>query len=217
MRPPLAERVEELAAVCPALHELDTRELHPCSWYSVAWYPLYRIPSVADPASTRDLQAAFLTFHPLMAPSAPSAAPPGAAPSHPAPPPFGAGAQLVLQYRAEAARQRLLASALSTVSFGAACDSAPQAVRSSAERQPGGSAGPAIPAPPLSITALQPFGFMPYRAVGATWADDFNLQRLHLPMLAAAGAWVERRGVRQPDFDFFSRAAQFHRPLPSMR
>jgi hypothetical protein len=53
---------------------------------------------------------------------------------------------------------------------------------------------------------------MPYKASGPTWVDDWNLQRQHLPMIAAAGSWVERRKVQLPDFDFMS---QMYRPLPS--
>eukprot|EP00958_Prasinococcus_capsulatus_P015437 scaffold1644_cov357-Prasinococcus_capsulatus_cf.AAC.2 len=43
--------------------EEDTllRELHPRSWFAVAWYPIYRIPD-------RPLRARFLTFHPLHPP-----------------------------------------------------------------------------------------------------------------------------------------------------
>lgn len=57
---------------------------------------------------------------------------------------------------------------------------------------------------PLAATCLRPFAFMPYRASGRTWVDDWNLQRQHLPMIAAAGSWVERRKVPLPDFDFYS-------------
>ncbi|KAG8074528.1 hypothetical protein GUJ93_ZPchr0006g45398 [Zizania palustris] len=38
--------------------ELNLRDLHPASWYCVAWYPIYRIPD-------GKLQAAFLTYHSL--------------------------------------------------------------------------------------------------------------------------------------------------------
>ncbi|KAI3424804.1 hypothetical protein D9Q98_008190 [Chlorella vulgaris] len=65
---------------------------------------------------------------------------------------------------------------------------------------------------PLTATCLRPFAFLPYKACGATWVDDWNLQRQHLPMIAAAGSWIERRKVQLPDFDFMS---QMYRPLPS--
>ena len=71
----------------------------------------------------------------------------------------------------------------------------------------GGAAAPSValrPQLPLAATCLRPFAFMPYKASGRTWVDDWNLQRQHLPMIAAAGSWVERRKVALPDFDFFS-------------
>jgi hypothetical protein len=65
---------------------------------------------------------------------------------------------------------------------------------------------------PLAATCLRPFAFMPYKAAGRTWVDDWNLQRQHLPMIAAAGSWVERRKVPLPDFDWYSHC---YRPLPT--
>ncbi|XP_026404372.1 uncharacterized protein LOC113299553 isoform X2 [Papaver somniferum] len=40
------------------LESSNLKNLHPSSWYSVAWYPIYRIPQ-------DDLKGAFLTFHSL--------------------------------------------------------------------------------------------------------------------------------------------------------
>ncbi|XXG59433.1 hypothetical protein AAC387_Pa04g1525 [Persea americana] len=37
---------------------LNLQDLHPASWYSVAWYPIYRIPE-------GNLRASFLTYHSL--------------------------------------------------------------------------------------------------------------------------------------------------------
>ncbi|OEL20105.1 hypothetical protein BAE44_0018877, partial [Dichanthelium oligosanthes] len=42
----------------PKSLELNLHDLHPASWYCVAWYPIYRIPD-------GKLQAAFLTYHSL--------------------------------------------------------------------------------------------------------------------------------------------------------
>ncbi|CAN6181661.1 unnamed protein product [Urochloa humidicola] len=42
----------------PKSLELSLHDLHPASWYCVAWYPIYRIPD-------GKLQAAFLTYHSL--------------------------------------------------------------------------------------------------------------------------------------------------------
>ncbi|KAH7692175.1 hypothetical protein IHE45_01G047900 [Dioscorea alata] len=68
-RRPLNEKIKELvegnkSSNCqifgdPAnLEHLNLHELHPASWYSVAWYPIYRIPD-------GNLRAAFLTYHSL--------------------------------------------------------------------------------------------------------------------------------------------------------
>ncbi|KAK7314766.1 hypothetical protein VNO77_33294 [Canavalia gladiata] len=40
------------------LDSINLRDLHPRSWYSVAWYPIYRIPD-------GNFRAAFLTYHSL--------------------------------------------------------------------------------------------------------------------------------------------------------
>lgn len=50
------------------------------------------------------------------------------------------------------------------------------------------------------------------QVAGRTWVDDYNLRSQHLPMISAAGMWLERRKVRLPDADFFSRN---FRPLPT--
>ncbi|PRQ54843.1 hypothetical protein RchiOBHm_Chr1g0318141 [Rosa chinensis] len=39
------------------LDSINLNDLHPRSWYSVAWYPIYRIPD--------GFRAAFLTYHSL--------------------------------------------------------------------------------------------------------------------------------------------------------
>lgn len=68
-RQPLYEKVQELArgdvlSVCKmygdpsTLVSVNVHDLHPRSWYSVAWYPIYRIPD-------GNLRAAFLTYHSL--------------------------------------------------------------------------------------------------------------------------------------------------------
>ncbi|GAB2274847.1 hypothetical protein Dimus_009619 [Dionaea muscipula] len=68
-RMPLYDKVLELASAgtCSDNHKsgdpsklesANLRELHPASWFSVAWYPIYRIPE-------GKLRAAFLTYHSL--------------------------------------------------------------------------------------------------------------------------------------------------------
>ncbi|MCO5549846.1 hypothetical protein L7F22_003320 [Adiantum nelumboides] len=64
-RAPLAGKISELAAGVPELFSLDSNELLPASWFSVAWYPIYRIPIGG---SMSDLSTCFLTFHALWTP-----------------------------------------------------------------------------------------------------------------------------------------------------
>ncbi|KAK9828497.1 hypothetical protein WJX72_000379 [[Myrmecia] bisecta] len=79
-RVPLYDKVLQLAkGPCadglPGRLLLDARlcDLHPASWFSVAWYPVYRIPDAP-------LNARFLTFHSLS--PVPAAAGPGNASAH---------------------------------------------------------------------------------------------------------------------------------------
>lgn len=66
-RDPLTSRIDQLAAdEYPDLLTLDSKCLHPASWMSIAWYPIYSIPSSGQ--SVSDLGACFLTFHSLALP-----------------------------------------------------------------------------------------------------------------------------------------------------
>lgn len=66
LRKPLYEKVMELSKAGTScdnffgdpskLECLNLQDLHPTSWYSVAWYPIYRIPE-------GNLRASFLTYH----------------------------------------------------------------------------------------------------------------------------------------------------------
>ncbi|XP_047938023.1 uncharacterized protein LOC125185518 isoform X2 [Salvia hispanica] len=64
-REPLATKISDLALHCPELKTLRSCDLLPSSWISVAWYPIYRIPTGP---TLRDLDACFLTFHSLHTP-----------------------------------------------------------------------------------------------------------------------------------------------------
>ncbi|KAK1321673.1 hypothetical protein QJS10_CPA03g02584 [Acorus calamus] len=68
-RQPLHEKIKQLVSGYTSpdcqiygdpsrLDCLDMHDLHPASWYSVAWYPIYRIPD-------GNFRAAFLTYHSL--------------------------------------------------------------------------------------------------------------------------------------------------------
>ncbi|KAK9866176.1 hypothetical protein WJX84_003442 [Apatococcus fuscideae] len=67
LRDPLTSRIEQLSKECPDLVNLDSSSIHPASWVSIAWYPIYSIPSNGQRLS--DLGACFLTFHSLALPS----------------------------------------------------------------------------------------------------------------------------------------------------
>ncbi|KAL4437323.1 hypothetical protein ABPG75_004462 [Micractinium tetrahymenae] len=255
LRAPLHDVVMELAEGCPELLTLDTRDLHPTSWFAVTWVPVYRIPSIPDPQVSRDLQANFLTFHSLAVPVPRLHATPAdlcsLAPLPPLLDPIGAAA---VAWRTEVARQQLLAAALSAISAAQAAQqqaaaaaavaaataaAAQHAQQAGTAAQPpaspgspaspmaalaaqlaaaaleGSAAAPAAPPAaqlPVVACCLRPFAFMPYKVSGRTWVDDWNLNRQHLPMIAAAGSWIERRKVQLPDFDFFS---HMYRPLPT--
>ncbi|KAE9588310.1 hypothetical protein Lal_00002723 [Lupinus albus] len=68
-RQPLYEKIQELVSGAipiqsktygdpTKLDSINLQDLHPRSWYSVAWYPIYRIPD-------GNLRASFLTYHSL--------------------------------------------------------------------------------------------------------------------------------------------------------
>ncbi|KAK7269644.1 hypothetical protein RIF29_22378 [Crotalaria pallida] len=53
--------VSTLASEFPYLKKYRSSDLSPSSWFSVAWYPIYRIPVT----TLKSLDATFLTFHSL--------------------------------------------------------------------------------------------------------------------------------------------------------
>jgi len=61
-RVPLVDKIADLSADFEQLRSLKSYEILPNSWFSVAWYPIYRIPTGP---TLRDLAACFLTFHSL--------------------------------------------------------------------------------------------------------------------------------------------------------
>uniref|UniRef100_A0A0E0JHM4 Uncharacterized protein n=1 Tax=Oryza punctata TaxID=4537 RepID=A0A0E0JHM4_ORYPU len=61
-RQPLADMISLLANRFPDLRTYKSCDLLPSSWISVAWYPIYRIPTGP---TLQDLDACFLTFHSL--------------------------------------------------------------------------------------------------------------------------------------------------------
>ncbi|KAM0887245.1 hypothetical protein ACQ4PT_029191 [Festuca glaucescens] len=62
-RPPLFEKIKELSSLnlsgdSEKLQNVKLCDLHPASWYCVAWYPVYRVPH-------GNFRASFLTYHSL--------------------------------------------------------------------------------------------------------------------------------------------------------
>ncbi|KAF4360769.1 hypothetical protein CsatB_021980 [Cannabis sativa] len=64
-RVPLADKLADLAFRLPELKSLRSCDLLRSSWISVAWYPIYRIPTGP---TLKDLDACFLTYHHLHTP-----------------------------------------------------------------------------------------------------------------------------------------------------
>ncbi|KAM0986818.1 hypothetical protein EV1_011149 [Malus domestica] len=64
-REPLADKILDLAIHFPELKILRSCDILPTSWISVAWYPIYRIPTGP---TLKDLDACFLTYHSLCTP-----------------------------------------------------------------------------------------------------------------------------------------------------
>lgn len=64
-RESLADKISDLAVRCPQLMSARSCDLLSTSWFSVAWYPIYRIPTGP---TLRDLDACFLTYHSLHTP-----------------------------------------------------------------------------------------------------------------------------------------------------
>lgn len=65
-REPLADKILDFACRYPGLKTLRSCDLLPASWMSVAWYPIYRIPTGP---TLKDLDACFLTYHTLSTPT----------------------------------------------------------------------------------------------------------------------------------------------------
>ncbi|KAL0538727.1 hypothetical protein IC582_022884 [Cucumis melo] len=73
LREPLADKISDLASRFPQLKTMRSCDLLPYSWISVAWYPIYRIPTGQ---TLKDLDACFLTYHSLHTPMRDSQSPP---------------------------------------------------------------------------------------------------------------------------------------------
>ncbi|XVF72685.1 hypothetical protein PTKIN_Ptkin12aG0139900 [Pterospermum kingtungense] len=61
-RKPLYDKISSLVSQFPEIRTYRSCDLLPASWISVAWYPIYRIPTGP---TLQNLDASFLTFHSL--------------------------------------------------------------------------------------------------------------------------------------------------------
>ncbi|WOL09839.1 hypothetical protein Cni_G18592 [Canna indica] len=61
-RRPLVDKIAELAETYPELNSFKSTELSRASWISVAWYPIYHIPSTRN---VKGFATCFLTYHAL--------------------------------------------------------------------------------------------------------------------------------------------------------
>jgi hypothetical protein len=215
-RPPLTDRVRGLAlggwggggacgkGVAPPssgaslLLTATSADLHPASWFAVAWYPLYTLPTATGRAA-RDLGGAFLTLHSLAPPPggracaagcacashAPAtSAAPAARPGQPSPPDLGPIASAVAEGR------RAAAAAAAPGQGGAVLLPA------------WGLATYKVPAAPPS-PASPPGAPLP---LGGPWADPAG-EATVAAMRAAAVAWVDRRRAPAADLSFFASRA----------
>lgn len=207
-RAPLSDTVARLAADDPNVNTLRSEHLHPSSWMSVAWYPIYRIPTGR---SLRDLSACFLTYHSLSTArkggngesgggdavgagdekSAPGDGADGDgdprsaawidAVGCPPPPPISAHGERVIRTRAE------------KTSSGAAGES----------RDGGGTSSSSICETASTPTPLRAFGLSYYKLRGEMWHAKEVADWLAM-MTDGAFSWLKRLKVIHPDFEFFS-------------
>ncbi|GAQ86344.1 hypothetical protein KFL_002830210 [Klebsormidium nitens] len=189
LRVPLADKVAELAKKSPCLMSMSSQDLHPSSWVSIAWYPIYRIPMGK---TLRDLGACFLTYHSLATPrlgTPPSdcscipAASQGIASCQAWPP-----APPVLTPAAADAREER--------------EEMLQAQSSSGGQQ----------------HVLLPFGMVAYKMKGAVWSSGrggkLATSMNEEVMREAARSWLDKRNIHHPDFEFFLK--QLSTPLNTL-
>lgn len=174
-RVPLADKVAELERDFALLRTLKSVELHPTSWLSVAWYPIYRIPTGP---TLRDLGASFLTYHPLSSPMPDSCKKcrsslwmaPGSLAGHL--PDGGYNAGSVPQQPWLGPQGSDLLNQDADVHGGA---------------------------------ALPAFGLATYKMKGPVWNTYGQERSHLNSLLSGADAWLKRMRIHHPDFDFFSR------------
>lgn len=189
LREPLTDRVQRLAheTGCPELLTLRSDELHPHSWFAVAWYPLYQIPAGR---CLKELSACFLTFHSMTLP----------------PPLLHLRKTLPAQgmlpaIPANKAGSRAEAEALPPVP-------APAIVAALAPQLQQRHISLALPLDGSSACCqrlwLPPFACIPYKAQAKAWLGNEAATCIHCNMIAAALTWNSYVGFKHSDLDFFA-------------
>jgi len=215
--------VAELAQRCPALLSMCTTELDPSSWLSVAWYPIYRIPTGR---TLRDLHACFLTFHALIPPNQPGASPRQwtvPSQSHAPREKFRRGLSLPRDMHRRVTRSSS-STRLTWVRihgwvwlcrpegrFAAArqrCPAPPPRSEGAeamvAQRVAACEARLGPKQAPDGCVALSPFGFAAYKMRAEVWASkDKSAAAPHEAMYNQARFFLSQRNLRHPDFEFF--------------
>ena len=215
-RAPLSDTVASLAASDPAVNTLRSEHLHPSSWMSVAWYPIYRIPTGR---SLRDLSACFLTYHSLSTARGGNARGEWGEKSEgagregtgdgadgdgdprsaawidavgcPPPPPISAHGERVIRTRAE------------KISSGAGAAGEGGRGGTAGGGGGGGTSSSSISEAASTPTPLRAFGLSYYKLRGEMWHAKEVADWLAM-MTDGAFSWLKRLKVIHPDFEFFS-------------
>ncbi|KAL5196870.1 hypothetical protein ABZP36_000382 [Zizania latifolia] len=177
-REPLTDKVSILASKFPELKSIRSCDLLPTSWMSVAWYPIYRIPTGP---TLKDLDACFLTFHYLAT----------AVPSRGMYHPMSVGIQSV-----NSCLQQMVSLHFIVVVPHADVDpSTPTCPSSGGINRCMNAAG---------RLTLPVFGLAPYKLRSSIWTSNGpHEQQLAASLMQAADDWLRNRQVYHPDFRFF--------------
>lgn len=194
-RAPLSDKIAELATGFPKLRHLRSIELSSASWISVAWYPIYRIPTGP---TLRDLAACFLTFHSLSMPFHESEL-------------VGDNSCKVDNVNAEKMREGETGRNDESTSCQPGAEGAASKTEAREEALEDGvtQADEAMKVPCRvdggRKVELPAFGLASYKLRGSLWATGGNVERRRVASLAySADSWLKRYNVRHPDFDFFA-------------
>ena len=215
-RAPISDTLERLCVEEPTLATLRSDDVHPASWISVAWYPIYRVPVGR---SLRDLSACFLTYHALSNRVGDAA---GSDEREAAGGRGAAGGGGGRRRRGEGGGEGGGDDERTTISpeedsadpeaptSSAANDDAADACPEAPAGSPGGEAALARRAARLRAAdaegrervGLRAFGMSHYKLRGEPWRAA-EVANWLATMLAGADGWLRKLKVIHPDFEFF--------------